>query len=270
MIKILPIFLPFLLISCSSDSSEDVTVPETPENSFELSLDLERSVFGIDERIVINASSDETLGAGCIESNFFRPDGSVSRKCIYDNLGKGFQVNFSFQTVGTKTFVIEAQTPDGKVSKEERQIEVDSITNTVRISRVTLNSYPNKGMAFDPGFSDTDPERLADLYFQINKRYVGISVSNDVPSYMNIDLPISEIHENESSFEWNFEGNELLFSVDNILHFKLFDLDENPSTSEHFTDWFLIFEDYTSEKPSQITVDNYGGSVEVTFDLVWN
>ena len=256
-----------ILISCSSDSADDAAPPENPGNAFELSLDLERSVFGIDERIVINASSDETLSRGCII--FPRNEGDFSR-CLIGGVENGFQVNLSFQTIGTKTFIIEAQTSDGEVSREERQIEIDSITNTVSISRVTLNSFPNQGGAFDPGFSDTDPERLADLFFQIEKRFVEISVGQDGPRYNSMDLPISEIHENESSLEWNFEGNELRFSRDNILFFKLFEFDEAPGMSEQFTNLFVNFGDYASEKPSQITVDNFGGSVEVTFDLVWN
>jgi len=270
MTKILNLFLLFVLISCSSETSDNESVTETPEDELELSLDLERNIFGIDERIIINASSDETLSLGCIGSDFFNPDVSQLTKCVGIDNENQFQVSFSYQTVGLKTFFIKAQTQDGKVRRVERQIQVDSITNSVRISKVTLNTYPNKGKSFDSSFSDTDPERLADLYFQINKRYVGIDVSKETPSYKHVDLPISEVHENESSFEWNYENNELLFSVDNVLYFELFDLDGDPTNSEHFTNWFLNFGDYVSEKPSQINIDNYGGSVKVTFELDWN
>ena len=264
--SILVLFL-FFEISCSSDSSENETVPETFENEFALSIDLDRTVFGVDERILINASSPETLTRGCIiTENGFDID-----KCLAGALDRQFYVNLSFQDTGSKTITIEAQTPDLRVARIERQIEIDSFTNSVRISKITVNKYPNMGLTNDPEFSDSDPERLADLVFRINKRHVIIDVTDEpTPRYNFVDLPDTSVIENESSFEWNFEGNEMRFNRDNALFFELFDFDGGQNLDQVLGNVVVLFWNYADEKPSQINVDNFGGSIDVTFDLEWN
>ena len=123
------------MISCSSEPEED----ETLNNTFDLSIDLERNVYGVDERITINAFALVELSAGCIESIHFFEGTSPIQRCLLGEIGNSFQINFSFQEGGTKTIVVEGQTADGKISKLERQIEIDSTTNTVRISKVGID-----------------------------------------------------------------------------------------------------------------------------------
>ncbi|MER3318073.1 MAG: hypothetical protein RIB79_07255 [Allomuricauda sp.] len=252
-----------LFLSCSSNSEED----ESPNKTFDLSIDLERSVFGVDERITINAFAPVEMSAGCIESASFYEGSSPIKKCLLTDIGNSFQLNFSFQEGGTKTITIEGQTSDGKIGKLERQIEIDSTTNTVRISKIILNSFPNIGKAWDETESDTDPERLADLYFQINKRSIALTVGDDAPEYNFIDLPFSEIHENESSLEWEFEDKELLFSADNYLYFKLFEFDGEQGKTEEFDNTLITMGDYADQKPNQIKIVE--GLLDITIDLEW-
>ncbi|WP_306012846.1 MULTISPECIES: hypothetical protein [unclassified Allomuricauda] len=252
-----------LFLSCSSNSEED----ESSNKTFDLSIDLERSVYGVDERITINAFASVEMSAGCIKSASFYESSSPVRTCLLTDVGKSFQLNFSFQEGGTKTFVIEGQTSDGKISTLERQIEIDSTTNTVRISKITLNSFPNIGKAWDETESDTDPERLADLYFQINKRSIDLTVGDNAPEYKFIDLSFSEIHENESSLVWEFNDKELLFSKDNFLYFKLFEFDGEQGSNEEFANTLITMSDYANQKPNQINIVE--GLLDITMDVEW-
>lgn len=126
------------------------------------------------------------------------------------------------------------------------------------------------GLAQDPEFSDSDSERLADLIFRIEKRYVDITVGDDAPKYRNADHSESAVIENENGFEWNYEGNELRFSRDNVLLFQLYDFDGGLDVDQNLGHVFVIFGDYVEERPSQVNIVEGGGSIDITIDLEWN
>lgn len=261
-----------IVISCSSDSSDEEIETEVATDPVDLSIDLDRTVFGIDERITINASSREQLTRGCIGSDFFNPARIPITRCFNSsNLGREFHINLSFPSVGTKTFFVEAQTGDLRVGRIERQIEIDSFTNSVRVKKVTINDYTGKGRPLDDVVSDTDPERFADLYFNIQKRFIKLSVADEnTPLYDNVDFISSTVLPNETGFELNFDGNELLLSKDVILFFSLFDEDPEFNGDGIIDDLFIIFNDFAEEKPEQINVTADGSRLDITLDVEWN
>lgn len=261
----------YILVSCSSDSSGDSS-NEIPNEPVDFSIDLDRTVFGKDERIAINVSSSENLTQGCIGSNFFTNDMSEVKICRLDSgLGSEFEINFSFQTVGSKAFYVEVQTADLRVGRFDGEVTIDELTNSVRIKKITVNDYTNKGNAFDSGFTDTDPERLADLFFKVEKRYVTISVDDeDAPIYKGEDFLTSNILENETGFEWNYDGNELLVNKDNILGIQLLDDDGESNEPEIIGFIFVNFNDFVEEKPEQISIKSDLSRLDITIDVEWN
>lgn len=173
-----------LLFACGS--SDDAGNPSDDGSNFEISI-VANSFVAIDETITITVNSNEPLKSVQV----FR-DNVDSGTLFTDNQSTTAKFNYSFDTVGNRSFTIKATNLDNVVREREVLVSVNR-GNTIKISSVQVLSFHNIDQTWDPEYSDTDPNRLADLKFAFVKPK--INVFNDNFGYTN--WFISSIKENQ-------------------------------------------------------------------------
>jgi len=260
----------FLITGCSSDDSNN------GNNSFVIELEPSTTESEIDKHFTIEINSEDEIKEMWVSLDNFATGGFTNR-----NFGKSYTLNFYFDTLGEKTISIKAKNQSNQIS--EKQVTVNVIRgNSIKINGVQIVSFDGIDTALDPEYSDTDPNRLADLVFTLQKiRYVGGFYEND-SGYDWRFWYKSIVLENQGNLTWDCSNDNLYINLqDNNpflkLRFALFEQDFDSDNNENlnflidtlYSDLDINFADYYESKPSVIAYSFPEYSLEFKLFVDW-
>ena len=263
--KIISILVTLLLISCSSDGEK--INDTTTSASFVINATTNNNTVNVDQNCTITITSPENLkGIGLSNDNF------VTSVFEYPGSGIGttLTLNYRFTDIGEKILYFQGVKEDNTTS------EIKSITfnvvkgNSVKILSLKINSFDRMNTSWDSEYSNTNPNRLADVCFGITK--------------MNFNSPFkttlsqknwykSAIKENQGDLTWNLSNLNLYLNPDNSFNFDLVDIDNNNvgqdlTKSPPYIQFSLA--SYKQEKPNTVTLTYPNNDLEFILELEWS
>ncbi len=234
----------FTLLSCSKDGEGTVADEGTVIN-----LSTATNTVVVDDLVTVQLTSSKPMKFIQVSSdniNFINASGlDATSRTLY----------FTFDKIGSQTKYI-------RITDENYKIVTKSITfnvirnNTIRIKGVIVNSFYNINQTWDPEFSATDPNRLADVYVAFGKPQLEFFSTNNI---IYKSWYYSAIKENQGDLTWDLTNESLYFRQNSIIQFSLADLDSqnaiNPLIPNSDRLVYLDFTTYIATKPSTITFD---------------
>lgn len=212
------ILITLLGISCSSD--EDKIIETKP--SFIIDVTTNNTSVAVDQNIKVTITSEEDLiGIGLSGDNFvtsyFRYPGSV--------IGKTITLNYRFTDIGEKTLYFQGVKEDNILSKIKSITFNISKGTSVKILSLKINKFDRINTSWDPEYSNTDPNRLADVGFAITK----LDFYSPFESTLNQKIWYkSEVKENQGDLTWDLSNLNLYLNPDNNFNFSIVDIDTYP------------------------------------------
>ncbi|MDJ0645223.1 MAG: hypothetical protein QNJ57_04485 [Flavobacteriaceae bacterium] len=262
--SVLSVLLLFL-VACSSDTPDMETNSEIPKIDFQLE-DL-NTTYAVDQPLFYRITSSSGFKNIC-----FAPE---DPELFYSCLSHGSSVfsadlNFSLDTPGLHD--VTFYTDDPNVENEEKKVQLTiSTENAIQLKSITLIDFPNKDGAWDPEFSDTSEERLADLVFGLLKTKSAIEFSDEV-DYDQYLWHRSDILINQGSLTWLLTDKDLFLNQNTRLEIDFGDDDGN-GIGEPIVDFpysFTIdFKEYSTEKPSSIIFEDTDKGLKFMIDVEW-
>jgi len=257
--KIITLLTFFLLISCSSDDTE-----ETPTNIQDLNVTFTvgNTDLVIDEKLTITLQSNKSMHHIQIFIDGVR---------VIDQVFSGFNANssfyFDYDTLGSKTIKFKVWSDENEAQVVEKTVNV-SVTrgNAIKITKAQIISFTNIDGTWDSEYADTDINRLADVLFALEKRVTRIYEDG---SYFSNFL-ISTVKENQGDLTWDLSSENLFLNPNKILRLNVADIDTdfNQSLLDGFTR-DISFSEYIETQPSTITVSYPSIHFEMILDIEW-
>lgn len=260
--KIITILSIVLVISCTSDAEKmnDTTA------SFVINVTTDNNTVTVDQNLTLTITSPEHL-KGIELSN----DNFVTSSSVYPGggIGKTLTLNYRFTNVGGKNLYFKGVKEDNTTS------EIKSITfnvvkgNSVKILSLKINSFDRMNTSWDLEYSNTDPNRLADVCFGITK----LNFNSPFESTLNQKLWYkSEVKENQGDLTWNLSNLNLYLNPDNSFNFELVDIDNNNvgqdlTKSPPYIQFSLA--SYKQTKPNTVTLTYPDNNLEFILELEW-
>ncbi|MGB5555123.1 MAG: hypothetical protein WBM83_10735 [Flavobacteriaceae bacterium] len=143
---------------------------------------------------------------------------------------------------------------------------------TVKITGLIMNNFPNKDNTWDDEFLESDPEHLADVFFLFKKiGYFGMNFTEDDPSER--DWYFSDIKKNQGDLTWNLADKDLYIPIYRSLYVYAAD-DDAPDTPQDFffdTDFrgIINFSEHQNTKPSTISFVDEQVGFDITVMVEW-
>ncbi|MBR9845303.1 MAG: hypothetical protein GYB35_03935 [Algicola sp.] len=251
-----------LFFSCSS--SDDSEGPQDNNTTFDIILTASSESVVIDELLTVNITSTSNITN--IEG--FANDQSISFN-LQSDFGTGTTLYFSFDTLGNKTISVTAKNASGQESIKTISVDVER-GNAIKINQLQINSFSDINNTWDPEFVDSDPNRLADVFFGIVKGKI-----NPFEGGLNFqNWHTSIVKENQGDLTWDLSTENLYLDPNQLIRIGLADDDGGgisqdlllgpPSYRE------LSFSEYIILAPSTVTVSDPSIDLEISLTLDWN
>ncbi len=205
----------FLIASCSSDDSSS---EENNESSFAIFLEQDIVNAAIDEVITISISASETINRLDISKDGWQ----TSTNLASPSFGNQTNVFIDYESTGNKTISIRATNIDGDVSESFVNVTIER-GNAIKLQELQLNSFFNINETWDDEFDNTDPERLADVFFVLLKPRL-----NPFEGTRSIGTPVwyeSSVETNQGDLHWNLQTNNLFVDPNLSLYIAFADAD---------------------------------------------
>lgn len=212
--KIISLLTICFLIACSSDDSNE----ENNNESFTITLNQDVNTANIDEIITINISANETINRLDISKDGWLTSTNLSSPAF----GGQTNVFVDFESIGNKTISIKATNNNGDISERSVNVTVQR-GNAIKLQELQLNSFFNINETWDEEFGDTDPNRLADVFFVLLKPRL-----NPFEGIRSIGTPVwyeSEVKTNQGDLHWNLQTDNLFIDPNLPLYIAFADDD---------------------------------------------
>lgn len=246
------------LLSCSSDS------PTAKVSTFNIELDLSTINATVDEPFTIRVNANEKMAFMGASLDNFSTGGLADL-----GFGNSYVLHFNFDTLGQKTILVRAKNSQNDVSEKKVVVNVTR-GNAIKITGMKLISFYNINQTWDPEYTSTDPNRLADVFFGFGKS----SLNNNFDSKYTVrKWFVSSVKENQGDQAWTLSTNELYIKPNGILRFSLIDQDTPPLGQDllngppDFRD--ISFADYLVSKPNTITYSFPEISLQFILTVEW-
>ena len=257
------ILLFFVTITCQKPSDEI--------SNLNIFLETNSSERAIDEVFAVTVTSEDSL-----DYVGYKAEGdSIFRKGFFSNsIGKSKPFFFSYYALGRKQICIEARNLQGAI--DSTSIYIDIVEgNSLKIKEIKLISFPNIDNTWDDEYPNSNPNHLADVFFQLKRSTVS-EFSNDNDSTKTIKWVQSSIKENQGDLTWNFSSEELYvgyqpnYSVifQPYLIIQFFDKDDETSTQLAYAFGFN-FDEYETTKPEIMIFHDYDEGIEFLVKVDW-
>lgn len=263
--KLLFLWILSISFACSTDSPNE-DLPELVQN-FDVSLTPSVNEVFLDVPFTIKVQANEGLHEisrifeDRVESiTSLNPGNALQAESLNLHLGFGF--------LGNENVKLEFTSITGKKLTRTLNFEVKR-GNAVKIIGFKINSFYNMNSTWDQEFSETDPNRLADIIFGFRKLRQG-HISNLVPGLSSWYL--SPVYPNIQQLEFDLSQEGLYISETGRLELALADADEDGTGQDltmGFNDLWIKFMDYKETKPSEINLSNEEYGFDVTFYVEW-
>lgn len=263
--KFLLLWLFSTCFACSTDSPNE----ELPEAAKSFDVTLTPSVNQVYIDVPFNLKVQSDVGIYDITRIF--PNGVQSVTAALPGTALDAQklnMHLQFASLGNQDVVLEFSSISGKKVTKTLNFYVKR-GNVVKIVGFKINSFHNMNGRWDDEFSDTDPNRLADIQFALRKLFLNhftIPVPNMNSWYL------SPVYPNMQQLEWNLSQEGLYISNTSTLQLGIADDDGNGTSQDLARDFpglIIKFNDYRQTKPAVISLKNEEDGFDVTFQLEW-
>ena len=132
-----------------------------------------------------------------------------------------------------------------------------------------VNDFYDKGTTWDPEFSNTDPNRLADVSFSLSKPHIDLFSGQRFKALWYK----STVKENQGDLNWNLSQENLYVNPNALIHFGLAD-DDGGGVGQDLLlgppfEKDINLSQYSNTQPSNITLEDSSINLEVSFGLEW-
>ncbi|MEN9908692.1 MAG: hypothetical protein RLZZ540_1841 [Bacteroidota bacterium] len=261
--KISSILISVFIISCNSDTEEKITETSTP---LFINATTNDNTVTVDQNFTVNIISPENLkGLGLSADNF------TTSSFVYPGSGFGNStiLNYRFVDIGEKTLYFQG------VKDENTKSDIKSITfnvikgNCVKIVSLKITSFDRMNTSWDPEYSNSDPNRLADVCFSITK----LNFTSPFENKLNQKLWYkSEVKENQGNLTWDLSKLNLYLNPNNTFNFGLADIDNYPVAQDLTMsppEIQFSLASYIQTKPNSITLSYPQNNLEFILELEW-
>lgn len=265
----------FTLFSCTPDNNNEENSNQEI-NNLKMEIEISTNKFQIDQPISFTVNTNENITEiNTSTNNWVSSHGATS--FMGTNQGKSIKVFQSFSEIGQKTIYVAVK--NEKMQKVEKSFQVEIIKGgAVKIKSIKLLSFKNINGSWDKEYPSDNINRLADLAFALEKRYI-MSSFNEIEysfEYWRYNETLenqgifSETLENQGNLTWDLNNKNLYIDPYSDFIFHLLDIDKNNASEDLLNDLnngYLNFIEYIQSKPSTITLKK--GDLEIQFDLEW-
>lgn len=248
-----------LTISCSADTDPEIA----PEMEPTVNLEVSSPQVVVDQMISLTITSDQPLQQ---VSRLF--ENAVHSWSAFDGeaLPDTFEIYFKFPSPGTHTLSLEFSFTNKAVVTKELQFEVER-GNSVQITRVEVNSFENINGSWDPEYDETDPARLADVGFRLEKLFLSEMTSEE---HTRGRWFTSEVKQNQGDLAWDLSEENLFLDPQMPFFFAMGDRDENNMGQDLMQrPQQLFLKDYMTTRPESISLVDAESNLDVRFYLSW-
>ncbi|MBS3992175.1 MAG: hypothetical protein KGZ87_00485 [Bacteroidetes bacterium] len=248
-----------ILIACGGSSEEENPVFD----NFTVNLTAQKNTLTIDEVVTVAVTANKNISNLQVSTdNFATSQGAGTSSGV----GTATTLYFNFDTVGTKTISIKATNEVGTIVEKSVQLNVQRGT-AIKITGLKVLSFHNINQTWDPEFSSTDSNRLADVFFSLSKRNVHLSNGN-LGSKLWLK---SDVKQNQGDLTWNLSASNLYIDPTLSLWFSLADDDGTFSQDLLMGPPFereLKLSNYVTSKPSilRFTIPEINLDLELTVE----
>ncbi|MCM2301326.1 MAG: hypothetical protein NDI80_01740 [Flavobacteriaceae bacterium] len=241
--KTIYLTLSILLWACGGSSEDDSPIFD----NFTVNVTAQKNTLTIDEVVTVAVTANKNISNLQVSTdNFATSQGAGTSS----GLGTATTLYFNFDTVGAKTISIKATNEAGTVVEKSVQINVQRGT-ALKINSLKILSFHNINQTWDPEFSGTDSNRLADVFFSLSKRNVHLTNGN-LGSKLWLK---SAVKQNQGDLTWNLTASNLYIDPTLSLWFSLADDDGTFSQDLLMGPPFereLKLSNYVTSKPSTL------------------
>ncbi len=252
--------IPLLLCMCTTSKDEN----NTPASTF--SFDLTPSVISavIGQTFTITVNANETINTMWVSQDNFATGGFASR-----TFGTSFPLYFNFDTLGVKTIWVRSTNSKNEVSQKQITINI-ARGNAIKIIGLQVITFDGINTSWDPEFSITDPNRLADLKFGFVKGLLGNPMNNSSSSNL---WYVSPTIQNQGNMTWSMANENLFIDPTKTFEFALSDDDGYPVAQNLLPGVFdtktIGFSNYLVTKPTTITYTFPDVNLEFKLFVEW-
>lgn len=265
--KITSLFLFLLLISCSSSDDDSQNLPE----QFNSSLSVNKNTLNVDEPVTISISSNKNINEIQVSLDNFV---TLSANKI-NNFGTSTNVYLSFDDIDEHTIYIKSYHYNG-IDRNDDEIVINTIKvnvvrgNSIKINNIVVKSFSNINGKWDDEFSDTDINRLADVFFALIKQ--NLDPFNNVFKNNNVVWHESTVKENQGDLIWDISNQDLFLNPEIPLRIGLADEDGSVDADLLLGPPFdkeISFTEHINSKPSTVTLIDSSIDLEIEFTIEW-
>lgn len=247
------------LLFCMCTSSDDTT----SQSTFSITVTPSLTTVAIDELFAVTVTSNESVKGMALTT-----DGSDPVNFSGSDFGTSQTLHFAFDTLGPKNIIIKAKNQNGDVVSKTITILVTR-GDCIKITGLQLKSFYNINTPWDPEYTESNINRLADVYFG----FIKLQYTNPYDVGISDKLwYVSPVKENQGDLTWDFSAAELYINPGETLNIEFGDKDA--SSTQLLTPLYpstkpITFAAYTAAKPSKITYLFPDANLEFVLTIEW-
>ena len=257
-----------LFISCgTSEDCEEIPEPEDPALVVQIKTNTATPFIDYILEVEITTSNP-------IQEIEVTDDGNVSNSAKSsgepNGLGTSVKLYFSYTTLGPRKLDFLVTDIYGQIVPFSETITVTR-GNAVRILSAEVISFYRMNETWDPEFTDTDINRLADVAIalhrsKLNDRFGGTD-------YSTYRWFTSDSYPNQSNLFFDFSAEELYIDLNKQIRVGIGDDDGGNMGQSLFPDFpdyrILDLKEYNMIRPSEIILKDESVNFEIKFRVEW-
>ena len=260
------ITLAILLTSCSS--SDDSTDNNNGNNNSNFSISLSTNTSAVvDEVIPIDITGNETIMT--LQASLDNFQTTIFNQSINpQGFGTSATLYFSFDDLGSKNISLKALNDAGDESLQTATVTI-SRGNAVKITTVQVFSFSNIDGTWDDEFSNTDVNRLADIFFNLGKPKT--STTTGGLGFQNWFTSV--VKENQGNLTWDVSSEDLYINPQLSLQYSMADNDGSFNQDLMLGPPFereITFAEHITDQPNTVTLSVPDIDLEVVLTVEWN
>ncbi|MFZ2283930.1 MAG: hypothetical protein WAV86_08650 [Lutibacter sp.] len=257
--KIIYTIIASLFIACSGSSDDDSPIIK---DDFTISVTAQKSTVSIDEVVPITIVANRVINEVEYSLDDFKTATGKST-----NFGNSTTVYLNTGTLGNKQISIKIKDVENNIATKSITITVEK-GNAIQLKSLLVNSFYNINQSWDPEFSNTDPNRLADVIFILLKPQIGV-FSGQKSQQIWFKSPIKQ---NQGDLNWNLVNENLYVNPNTVLKFSLADDDGAFSQDLMLGPPFekdIDLNYFGASKPDPINFKDSAINLDVDLRVVW-
>lgn len=264
--KIITFLLIAVFFSCSSDE-DPITEPQ--EEPFAVQLVATNTSINIDEVATFEVKTNRPFSSITHSTDNFTTSKTVS-KSLGDSFGTSLILYVNTANLGNITYSIRvADANDNQKTATSTLSFTVEKGNALHIKEVLINNFYDKDNTWDTEFSNTDPNRLADVFFSFSKPHIDLFTGQKFKALWYK----SSVKENQGDLKWNLSQENLYINPNALIHFGLAD-DDGGGVGQDLLlgppfEKEINLAQYNSSQPNSITLEDTSINLDVDFTVEW-